>query len=101
MRRILKFVTIAFVMATFLMPLLECFDCWDKPGLSNDTELPVFLIVLSIALVLLALVTMTRNFFDRQNGITAIGIRYEVPWDISPPLKKLVIASFIIPPLRI
>lgn len=88
-------------MVTFLMPLLECFDRWDKPGLSNDTEFPVFLIVLFVALVLLALVAMARKFFDRQNNVIWTEIRYEVLWDLFAPMKDLVVAPFIVPPLRI
>lgn len=93
--------TIAFVMMTFLMPLVECFDWWDKPGLSNDTELPVFLTVLFVALGLLALVGMARTFFERQNDVSITEIRYESPWDILSPLQENVAALFIIPPLRI
>lgn len=88
-------------MVTFLMPLLESFDRWDKPGLSNDTEFPVFLTVLFVALVLLALVAMARKFFDRQNNVIWTEIRYEVLWDLFAPMKELVVALFIIPQLRI
>jgi len=35
------------------VPLLEFFDHWDAPGLSNDTEYAVFAFVFSICLVLL------------------------------------------------
>lgn len=40
------------LIASFV-PLLEWFDRWDAPGLSNDTEYAVFALVLMICLVLL------------------------------------------------
>lgn len=100
MRRLLKFVTIFFVMVTFLMPLLECFDRWDKPGLNNDTELPVFLIVLFVTLVLLALVAMARRFFDHQGDVETVEVTYEILWVVFDPQKQRVFAPLIIPPLR-
>lgn len=101
MRHLVKFATIFFGVVMFLMPLLECFDRWDPPGLSNDTEFPVFLITLFIALVLLALVAMARKFFDRQKDLKTTELRYEVLWDVFSPLKEIAIALFIVPPLRI
>lgn len=35
------------------IPLLEFFDRWDAPGLSNDTEYAVYAFILAICLVLL------------------------------------------------
>jgi len=101
MRRLIKFVTIFFVMVTFLMPLLECFDRWDRPGLSNDTEMPVFLIVLFVSLVLLAVVAMARRFYEDQGHFELTEIRYEMLWCVFSPVKHIVIVPFIIPPLRI
>lgn len=34
-------------------PLLELFDRWDKPGISNDTEFAVHALLFAICLVLL------------------------------------------------
>ena len=101
MRRLIKFVTIFFVMVTFLMPLLECFDRWDPPGLSNDTELPIFLTVLFVSLVLVAVVVMVRRFFEDQNRSDITDIHYETLWCVSSPVKHILILLFIIPPLRI
>ena len=101
MRRLLKFVTILLVTVTFLMPLLECFDRWDRPGLGNDTEFPVFLIVLFVTLVLLAVVAMARRFHDDQSAFTLIKIEYEMIWCVFDPMKRIVIAPFFVPPLRI
>lgn len=35
------------------IPFLELFDCWDAPGLSNDTEFPVYAFILVLCLVVL------------------------------------------------
>jgi hypothetical protein len=32
---------------------MECFDRWDAPGLSNDTEFGVFALIFALCLVLL------------------------------------------------
>jgi hypothetical protein len=53
MRRILQFATFFFVLATALFPLVEYFDRWDSPGISNDTEFAVFLLIFVLCLVLL------------------------------------------------
>jgi hypothetical protein len=52
MRRLLQIGTLLMLIASFV-PLLEWFDRWDAPGLSNDTEYAVFALVLMICLVLL------------------------------------------------
>jgi hypothetical protein len=36
-----------------LVPLLELFDRWDPPGLSNDTEYAFYAFIVAICLVLL------------------------------------------------
>ncbi len=41
------------LLAAFVTPLLEFFDRWDSPGLSNDTEFAIFLLILGLTLVLL------------------------------------------------
>lgn len=41
----LKLVAIFLVMVTFPMALLDYFNGWDRPGLSNGTEFSIFLIV--------------------------------------------------------
>ena len=52
MKRLLEVGAIMMLVAAFV-PLLELFDRWDQPGLSNDTEYAVFGLVLTICLVLL------------------------------------------------
>lgn len=53
MRRLLLFGTFFFVLVTFFAPLAECFDRWDPPGVSNDTEFAVFALIFILCLVLL------------------------------------------------
>ena len=36
-----------------IYPLLELFDRWDTPGLSNDTEFKVYALLFAVCLVLL------------------------------------------------
>lgn len=100
-KRLIKCVTILFVVVTFLMPLLECFDRWDRPGLSNDTEFPVFLVMLFIFLVLLAVVVIARRFHQDLSDVVSIEIRYEMLRTITRQFKVFVVNPFLIPPLRI
>jgi hypothetical protein len=53
MRRLLQFATFFFVLVTLLAPLAECFDRWDPPGVSNDTEFAVFALIFILCLLLL------------------------------------------------
>jgi hypothetical protein len=103
MKRLLRFVTITMVTITFLMPLLECFDRWDRPGLGNDTELPIFLIFLFITLVLLAAAAIASRAIARQNAQTETEIVFEF---IQPVLRTWTDTAdspftSISPPLRI
>lgn len=41
------------LLATFVTPLMEYFDRWDLPGIANDTEFAVFVLILTLCLVLL------------------------------------------------
>jgi hypothetical protein len=52
-KRLLQFGTLIFLLVTFLTPLAECLDRWDAPGIWNDTEFAVFVLILSLCLVLL------------------------------------------------
>lgn len=103
MKRLLRVVTIIMVTMTLLMPLLECFDRWDSPGLRNDSELPVFLITLFISLVILATVAIASRTMAQQNAQTETDIVYEFvrsefgSWTDIPVLPFTTIS----PPLRI
>jgi hypothetical protein len=52
MRRLFQFGAIMMLIGAFV-PLLELFDRWDVPGLSNDTEYGVYGFLFAICLVLL------------------------------------------------
>jgi hypothetical protein len=52
MRRLFQFAAVMMLIGAFI-PLLELFDRWDTPGLSNDTEFAVYALLFAICLVLL------------------------------------------------
>jgi len=60
-RRLLQVGTFLFVLVTFLAPLMECFDRWDTPGLSNDTEFGLFTLIFALCLVLLVCTLMAAR----------------------------------------
>ncbi len=99
-RRLLQLGLVLLLMASFLAPIAECFDRWDAPGLSNDTELPLFLFVLFICLVLIiaklvSLRALTLQFVSRLvplpvafafGGIASV-MPTPVPPHSPPPLR--------------
>ena len=103
MKRLLRIVTIIMVTMTVLMPLLECFDRWDRPGLGNDTEFPVFLITLFITLVILAAAAIASRMMARQNDQTETEISYEFVRSEFCSWADMPLSAFvsISPPLRI
>jgi len=40
------------LIGAFIVPLIEIFDQWDAPGLSNDTEYGIYALVFAICLAL-------------------------------------------------
>jgi hypothetical protein len=101
MKWLLRFASIALITMSILMPLLEYFDRWDRPGLGNDTELPVFLITLFIALVILVAVAIARRTFTRQNAQTETNIVYEFVQSEYRSWTDIAVSPFVSPPLRI
>ncbi len=101
MKRLLRFATIVLITMSVLMPLLEYFDRWDRPGLGNDTELPVFLITLFITLVILVAAAIARRMMARQNAQTETTIVYEFVQSEFRSWTNLTISPFVSPPLRI
>lgn len=74
MKRLFQFGTILFLWVTVCAPLVECFDRWDAPGLTNDTEFPLFLTALLVALALvvshlIAVLVLTRQRMANLNGL--------------------------------
>lgn len=64
MRRLLQAGTFLLVLSAFISPLLEYFDRWDSPGLSNDTELALFAVLVVLCLVLLLSLLISRRAAD-------------------------------------
>lgn len=60
MNRLLQLGTLM-LLTTVFMPLEELFDCWDEPGLANDTEFAVFAFALAICLVLLVCILIAAG----------------------------------------
>jgi hypothetical protein len=80
-----------------ITPLLEFFDRWDAPGLSNDTELAVYAFVFAICLVLLLcrLVACDALKFSLTSCQLLLGD------DKSIPLESANTSIFAVPPLFI
>lgn len=89
------------VTVTLLMPVLEYFDRWDRPGLSGDTELPFFLVTLFIALVILVAAAIARRMMARQNAQTETDIVYEFVRSELHAWTDIAVSPAISPPLRI
>ena len=103
MKRLLRVITIVLATMTLALPVLEYFDRWDHPGLSGDSELPLFLIILFISLVLVVAVAMARSLMKRQSDQTETGIKYEPAHFEFRSWINLAASAFISisPPLRI
>lgn len=101
MKRLFKLVTIFLVAMTILMPVLECFDRWDRPGLSNDTELPLFLIVLFVSFVLMAVAAIAARAMERQSEQTTTEIVYEFVRTQFSSWTDVIVPPVLSPPLRI
>lgn len=101
MKCLLRIVTIVMVTMTLLLPVLEYFDRWDRPGISGDTELPVFLVTLFIALVILVAVAIARRTMTRQNAQTETDIVYEFVRSEFRARTDISISPSVSPPLRI
>lgn len=103
MKRLLRLLTIVMVTMTLLMPILECFDRWDSPGLRNDSEFPIFLITLFLSLVMLVAVAIARRTMARQNAQTETDIVYRFVRSVFRSLTEIPVSPFTSasPPLRI
>jgi hypothetical protein len=101
MKGLLRIVTIVLVTMTLLMPLLEYFDRWDRPGLSGDSELPVFLVILFIALVILVAVAIARRTMARQNAQTKTDFVNEFARSEFRAWTDIAVSPSVSPPLRI
>ena len=100
MKRLFKLVTIFLVAMTILMPVLECFDRWDRPGLGNDTELPLFLIMLFVSFVLMAVAAIAARAMERQSEQTTTEIIYEFVRVRVTSWTDVIVPAVLSPPLR-
>lgn len=67
-RRLLQFGTFVLLLAVVLAPVFEYFDRGDAPGLGNDTEIAVFVLVLLLCLVL-AVCKILSNISHRFESV--------------------------------
>ncbi|NUQ31185.1 MAG: hypothetical protein HOQ35_22070 [Acidobacteriaceae bacterium] len=101
MKRLFQFGTILFLWVTVCAPLVECFDRWDAPGLSNDIEFSLFLIVLLVTLVLVVANLVAVLLLSRQRMANLSALLIE-PFSPEPfLLRETAAVSLLVPPLRI
>jgi hypothetical protein len=102
MRRLLQIGTFLFLLVIFCAPLAECFDRWDAPGLSNDTEFAVFALVFALCLVLVVCLLIAAGSLIRNLVLECLVPEPSDGW--LPNGAKLLVSIFIPPrllPLRI
>lgn len=100
MRRLLQLGFLLLTLVTFVAPVLESFDCWDAPGLENDTDFAFFVFVFLLCLVLVVAMLVAFEalkmhfvsrlvplrmppFFERLICVIPVA----VPPHSSPPLR--------------
>ena len=100
MKRLVQFGTILFLWVTVCAPLVECFDRWDASGLTNDTEFPLFLIVLLVVLALVVSYLVAAFVLMRQRMARLIELMIE-PFSPASSLLQEAAPPLHLPPLRI
>jgi len=80
-----------------VIPLLEIFDRWDTPGLSNDTEYAVYAFVFAICLVLLVCKLVASDMLEFQ----VISWQLLLADDGAKPIESGHTSLFNIPPLLV
>lgn len=91
------------MLTTIVVPLIECCDRWDAPGLSNDSEFPAFALVLFLCLVLLlsrlvAIAAMTIHRIRLDERLALQGMKNSA---VTEPCFLFVIPPLPHVPLRI
>jgi hypothetical protein len=102
MRRLLQIGTFLFLLVTFWAPLVECFDRWDTPGISNDTEFAFFALVLVLCLGLVVCLLIAARSFIRNLVLERVLQHSPDAW--LPTGPQSLVSIFIPPrllPLRI
>lgn len=95
MRRLLQFGTLLFLLVTFLAPLTECFDRWDVPGISNDTEFAVFAFIFALCLVLVVCVLISARSLLVDLVLEPVVQQSSDEW---LPVGARLLVSIFIPP---
>ena len=95
MRRLLQFGTWLLLLVMFLTPITECFDRWDAPGISNDTEFAIFSLVFALGLVLVVCVLLTARSLLQSLVLEDTVLQ---PTDEQLSLGRKVLVSIFIPP---
>jgi hypothetical protein len=95
MKRLLQVGTWLFLLVMFLSPLAECFDRWDAPGISSDTEFAVFALVFALCLVLVVcLLVAARSLLHNS----VLERRAQQPSDEGFPIGAQLLLGIFIPP---
>jgi hypothetical protein len=97
MRRLLQFGTVMLLIAAFIVPLMEFFDHWDAPGLSNDTEYAIYALVFAICLALL----VSKLISSGALKLGFISCRVFLRNDRARPVEAGHTFIFAVPPLFI
>lgn len=95
MRRLLQIGTWLFLLVMFLAPLAECFDRWDAPGISSDTEFAVLALVFAMCLVLVVcLLIAARSLLNNL----VLERKAQQPSDERFPIGAKLLLGILIPP---
>jgi len=95
MRRMLQIGTWVLLLVMFLSPLAECFDRWDAPGISNDTEFAVFTLIFALCLVLVVCVLLAARSLLHRLGLEHTILQ---PSNERLPIGARLRISIFIPP---
>lgn len=100
-RRLLQIGLGLLLTISVLAPIEEYFDHWDLPGLGNDTELAVFLVVLFICLVLVVALALALRAHSRQTVHRLVPLRVRENHVYARFALRLAVYPDTSPPLRI
>jgi hypothetical protein len=96
MKRLFQFGAILMLIGAFY-PLLELFDRWDAPGLSNDTEYAVYALLFAICLVLL----LCKLISSGALKLSFVSWRVFLRDERVRPVEAGITCIFAIPPLLV
>jgi hypothetical protein len=102
MKRLFQIGVWLMMLVTLLAPLEEYFDHWDAPGIANDTEFALVVLILSLCLILL----LSRLISALALLIRLVSAPF-LPQNHQPQSAKssrtfsLLLPPLALPPLRI